>query len=318
MKRFALALLVSTAVHGLLLHSLRWDGLYDVGRPLEPVVLELNLRAAVAVDSVRPPHSASSALPPPDAPPSLPPAPTSDAADLNRKPSDVRPAQAMPEALDRPDAARPGAGGKKVAAAARPSISKPAPKPAVSATSAVARQHPAAVKRQVAPAGPGETGSSQAPDKISSARSPPPAPSPSMVFPPEPASGRPAVSRPPPQAVASPTPAMGQGAASRPPPVPPSAPSVPATVPPRYKHRPPPVYPRLARKLGYQGTVLVEALVEASGRVGDARLARSSGHAVLDRSALKVVGDWTFEPARQGDEPVSMWVKVPIRFELAR
>ena len=45
-------------------------------------------------------------------------------------------------------------------------------------------------------------------------------------------------------------------------------------------------YPPLARERGWQGTVLLGLHVESNGRLGNIRLERSSGYAVLDRSAL--------------------------------
>ena len=45
-------------------------------------------------------------------------------------------------------------------------------------------------------------------------------------------------------------------------------------------------YPPLARERGWQGTVWLGLHVESNGRLGNVRLERSSGYAVLDRSAL--------------------------------
>ncbi len=45
-------------------------------------------------------------------------------------------------------------------------------------------------------------------------------------------------------------------------------------------------YPPQARERGWQGTVLLGLHVESNGRLGNIRLERSSGYAVLDRSAL--------------------------------
>ena len=85
---------------------------------------------------------------------------------------------------------------------------------------------------------------------------------------------------------------------------------------PLYKKNPPPVYPRKARRRGVEGVVLLEVLVDISGRVADLRVLSSSGHRVLDKAALKSVKKWRFVPARRGDESVEMWVRVPVRFEL--
>lgn len=85
---------------------------------------------------------------------------------------------------------------------------------------------------------------------------------------------------------------------------------------PRYRDNPRPDYPRAARLKGWEGLVLVDAEVGADGTVGDVRLKASSGHAVLDRSALAAVRDWKFEPGRRMGVPVRMRVDVPVRFVL--
>jgi protein TonB len=85
---------------------------------------------------------------------------------------------------------------------------------------------------------------------------------------------------------------------------------------PLYRRNPPPEYPRLARRRGYQGTVLLDVLVDKTGRVKELRVEESSGHGSLDRAAKRAVKGWRFSPGRRGDDPVDMWVKVPVRYEL--
>lgn len=85
---------------------------------------------------------------------------------------------------------------------------------------------------------------------------------------------------------------------------------------PLYRENPEPGYPRMARKRGYQGTVLLSVLVNEKGRVENLMLFESCGYRILDNAALRAVKDWVFEPGRQGDNPVEMWVQVPVRFEL--
>jgi protein TonB len=72
----------------------------------------------------------------------------------------------------------------------------------------------------------------------------------------------------------------------------------------------------MARRRGYEGTVLVEVLVSREGRVEDLRLSQSSGYSVLDQAAMDSMKKWLFEPATINDEKVEMWVKVPVRFHL--
>jgi protein TonB len=85
---------------------------------------------------------------------------------------------------------------------------------------------------------------------------------------------------------------------------------------PLYRENPPPRYPRIARRKGYEGTVVLEVLVNPEGKVADCRIIRSCGHSVLDKAAMKSIRNWLFEPGMRGDKKVEMWVKVPIKFQL--
>lgn len=94
----------------------------------------------------------------------------------------------------------------------------------------------------------------------------------------------------------------------------------PTSTPPRaadYLRNPKPPYPRLSRRLGEEGTVRLNILVNPDGSVARLELAQSSGFSRLDRSAMETVqSSWKFEPASQGGHPVAAWVIVPIQFTL--
>lgn len=85
---------------------------------------------------------------------------------------------------------------------------------------------------------------------------------------------------------------------------------------PGYLRNPAPVYPRLARERGYEGTVRLEVEVLASGRAGTVRVLEGSGHALLDDAAAQAVRRWTFRPAQRWHTPVTLLVEIPIRFRL--
>jgi protein TonB len=85
---------------------------------------------------------------------------------------------------------------------------------------------------------------------------------------------------------------------------------------PRYGENPKPPYPPEARRQGYHGEVLLKVEVLSNGQVGKIEVKKSSGYDVLDRSALNTVRKWKFVPARKGETPVSLWVNIPIRFQL--
>lgn len=48
-------------------------------------------------------------------------------------------------------------------------------------------------------------------------------------------------------------------------------------------------YPYLARRNGWEGEVLIKAVIGADGRLLHAEIQQSSGHAALDQDALKVL-----------------------------
>ncbi len=85
---------------------------------------------------------------------------------------------------------------------------------------------------------------------------------------------------------------------------------------PLYAMNPPLHYPRLARRMGKQGVVLLEVVVSASGMVTDVKVASGSGSELLDAAALDAVRGWRFAPGLRNGRPVVMRVRVPVRFEL--
>lgn len=79
---------------------------------------------------------------------------------------------------------------------------------------------------------------------------------------------------------------------------------------------PAPVYPALARKQGWEGTVIVKAFVQADGLPGRVMVEKSSGHHVLDNAASETIRRWKFEPAGKGSREQASWVAIPVRFAL--
>lgn len=78
----------------------------------------------------------------------------------------------------------------------------------------------------------------------------------------------------------------------------------------------PPVYPEIARTRGYEGVVLVAVEILPDGRVGNMKIRKSSGYAILDQSAVEAAKKWKFEPARKQGKPFAIWVERPIKFVL--
>jgi protein TonB len=85
---------------------------------------------------------------------------------------------------------------------------------------------------------------------------------------------------------------------------------------PRYAENPKPLYPPEARKKGYEGEVVLKVEVLTDGRVGQIEVRKSSGHQMLDLSALHTVKQWRFIPAKNGEDPINLWVNIPIKYQL--
>lgn len=85
---------------------------------------------------------------------------------------------------------------------------------------------------------------------------------------------------------------------------------------PDYAVNPKPVYPKLAIRRNYQGTVILLVEVLGDGSVKEVEIFESSGYSVLDRSAQRAVRRWRFKPGTRYGEPAAMEVKVPVVFRL--
>ncbi|MBV8536740.1 MAG: energy transducer TonB [Alphaproteobacteria bacterium] len=78
-----------------------------------------------------------------------------------------------------------------------------------------------------------------------------------------------------------------------------------------------PVYPLAARSRRLEGRVMLQVQVAASGDPLAVRVVSSSGHSLLDDSALQAVRSWRFIPASQAGQAVAGSVDVPVDFRMA-
>lgn len=76
------------------------------------------------------------------------------------------------------------------------------------------------------------------------------------------------------------------------------------------------VYPLAARRQGLGGTVELEVLLEATGRIGDVRVVRSSAHDVLDEAALETIRRLGAIPFPETLPRRPLLIRIPLVFEL--
>jgi periplasmic protein TonB len=83
-----------------------------------------------------------------------------------------------------------------------------------------------------------------------------------------------------------------------------------------YLNNPAPEYPKLAKRAGEEGRVLLKVLVSPEGRPDSVEVSKGSGFERLDTAALNAVKQWRFVPARKGEKTISAYVMVPLAFTL--
>jgi protein TonB len=75
-----------------------------------------------------------------------------------------------------------------------------------------------------------------------------------------------------------------------------------------------PIYPDIARLARIEGTVVMEAVLDPSGRVTQLHVIKSVP--MLDQAALDAVGQWRYTPSVYGGRPVSVLMTITVRFTL--
>jgi len=74
-------------------------------------------------------------------------------------------------------------------------------------------------------------------------------------------------------------------------------------------------FPPQARKVGIQGTVILEAVIDQEGCVRHPRVLK--GVPSLDGAALAAVRSWTFRPATLNDKVVAVYYVLSVPFKLS-
>ena len=79
-----------------------------------------------------------------------------------------------------------------------------------------------------------------------------------------------------------------------------------------------PPYPRRARMMGWEGTVVLRVIVSADGIVAEVAVHRSSGYPLLDQAAVMAARSKRFVPAKDGGFTTSSVAEMPVRFVLTQ
>jgi len=75
-------------------------------------------------------------------------------------------------------------------------------------------------------------------------------------------------------------------------------------------------YPKTAKKIGIEGTVIVECYIKENGMIENVKVAKSA-HALLDEEAIRLVKNMPlWNPATQNGNPTRVKYQLPVTFNL--
>lgn len=75
-------------------------------------------------------------------------------------------------------------------------------------------------------------------------------------------------------------------------------------------------YPEIAQEAGIEGTVIVQAFINKSGKVTDVIILKGIPNTGLDEAAMDAIKKTRFRPAKQRDRAVGVWISIPVNFKL--
>jgi protein TonB len=103
------------------------------------------------------------------------------------------------------------------------------------------------------------------------------------------------------------------------PPPPPDGPQVkfiPYDDPPVPKTPIRPEYPEIAQEAGIEGTVYVKAFIDKKGRVKEVSIVKGIPNTGLNEAAMEAIRKTRFQPAKQREIAVGVYISIPVNFKL--
>lgn len=76
------------------------------------------------------------------------------------------------------------------------------------------------------------------------------------------------------------------------------------------------IYPEIAQEAGIDGQVIVQAFVDKKGIVKETIILKGIPNTGLDEAAMDAIRKTKFQPAKQRDRPVGVWISIPVNFRL--
>ena len=77
-----------------------------------------------------------------------------------------------------------------------------------------------------------------------------------------------------------------------------------------------PIYPKIAKQAGIEGQVLVRCFIDKEGKVKETIVIKGIPNTGLNESAVTALRKTKFRPAQQRENPVGVWITIPINFKI--
>ncbi len=92
--------------------------------------------------------------------------------------------------------------------------------------------------------------------------------------------------------------------------------TTPAQIDAQFAQNNQPIYPELAKRLGFEGTVVLQVTVAPSGKAQAVHVAQSSGFELLDQSAIETLSNWKYQPAQIDGQTITQTLTTSWTYKL--
>jgi protein TonB len=76
------------------------------------------------------------------------------------------------------------------------------------------------------------------------------------------------------------------------------------------------LYPKKAKEAGVEGQVVIQAFINKNGIVENCKVLKGIPNTGLDEAAVAAIKKTKFNPAKQRDKNIGVWISIPVTFKL--
>jgi protein TonB len=76
------------------------------------------------------------------------------------------------------------------------------------------------------------------------------------------------------------------------------------------------VYPKIAQMAGTEGKVIIQAFIDDKGRVQEMNVLEGIADSGLNEAAMAAIKKTRFKPAQHRNQPVGVYISIPVNFKL--